>query len=285
MNFQALVDDIERKKLDVKGIEVYRGGILTDSYGDTTQTRYPIYSATKSVLSLAYGIAWEEGKIDPKRCVLEYLPKSYVSEMSDAQRETFAEFTIERLLTMSVDGFPFRPEGDDWLRFSLACPIANPKERTFSYSNIPSYLVSVALADAIGGDVWDFIRERILEPLEITGAECERSPEGYFYGASGMKLTTNELSRFGLMFREGGVYKGKRVVSKEYIDIATSVQIKNRESGYGFYFWKYRDGFYLSGKWGKRCYYLPGEDMVLTFIAHMENGSDALVESLETYIF
>ncbi|MBR6020073.1 MAG: serine hydrolase [Lachnospiraceae bacterium] len=284
MNFQGWIDDIERMQLDVKGIEVYRGGVLTDSYGDTTQTRFPIYSATKSVLSLAFGIAWEEGLIDPDECVLKYLPRDVVDEMSDVQRETFSVFTIRRLLTMSVGGFPFRPEGDDWLRYSLACPIERPQEVTFDYSNIPSYLVGVALAGAIGGDVWELVRDRILEPLDIVGAEYQRSPEGFFYGASGLELTTNEFSRLGRMLLAGGEYNGKRIVSKEYIETATKVWIQNREGGYGFYFWKYRDGFYLSGKWGKRCYVLPKEDMVLTYIAHMENGSDALVNSLQTHI-
>ena len=49
--------------------------------------------------------------------------------------------------------------------------------------------------------------------MNITDYEYSRSPEGYFYGASGMKLKVHDLSKFGLLLMNNGVYEGKRIVS------------------------------------------------------------------------
>ena len=76
--------------------------------------------------------------------------------MTAEQREAFELLTIDRLMCMSVEGFPFRAEGDDYLKFALSCPLVKPEERSFCYSNIPAYLVGVALSQAIGGCVGVF---------------------------------------------------------------------------------------------------------------------------------
>ena len=251
---------------------------------DTRGARYPIYSATKSILSIAVGVAVDQGKIDLQRCVLDYLPGRFVSEMTQEQQDMFKSITLHRLLCMSVAGYPFRPEGGSFLRFSLSCPLPSPETPRFDYSNIPAYLVGVALTEAIQEDTWAFIERQILNPLQITGAAYDRCPDGYFYGASGMKLSVNELSRVGLLLYNGGAYEGNRIVSEEYVRMATAVQQPTREGGYGYFFWKYRDGFRISGKWGQKCVVLPQQQLTVTFLSHMPDGSDGLMNSMEKHL-
>ena len=185
---------------------------------------------------------------------------------------------------MSVADFPFRPEGSSYIDFALQTEIADPDERVFNYNNISAYLVGVALTEALGMDLGAFIEERIFRPLGITRFEYNRCPEGYFYGASGTKLTVNELSRLGLMLYNKGIFDGKRILSEAYINKATSIQQMNREGGYGYFIWKYRDGFSINGKWGQKCYVLPEKKLVISFLAHMEEGSQALKQSMERNI-
>ena len=201
--------------------------------------------------------------------------------MNETQKRAFSELTLHRLLTMSVEGFPFRPEGEDYLDFCLNREIKNPAERVFHYSNIDTYLVGVALTEILGEDLGAFIEKEIFTPLEITRFEYARSPEGYFYGASGMKLCVHDLSKFGLLMSNSGSYKERRIISEEYVHMATSIQQMNREGGYGFYFWKYREGFSINGKWKQKCYCLPGQGIVVTYLAHIEDDSHDLLESME----
>ena len=284
LNFDAFVYDIVSNSWRVHGVEVYCGGQLAHAFGDTSHTKYPIYSATKSILSVAVGIACDQGRLELQRSVLDYLPERFAAKMAQRQRDAYRSITLRRLLTMSVEGYPFRPESDSYLRFSLACPIPAPESSRFHYSNIPAYLVGVALTEAVQEDAWAFISRNILEPLHITGAEYARCPDGYFYGASGMKLSVNDLSRIGLLLYNGGTFEGNRIVSEDYVKTAASVQQMNREGGYGYFIWKYRDGFSINGKWKQRCYVLPGQKRIITFLSDMTDDSDDLILSMERNI-
>ena len=284
MSFQNFTDDITTNGWNVYGVEVYEKGLLTHTYGDVDDGIYDIYSATKSVLSIAFGIAYDRGLVDLQKSVLEYLPKNKVNEMSDVRRRAFSEITLHRLLTMSVGGFPFRAEGDSFLDFSLGCEIDNPQEKVFNYNNINAYLIGVALTEILGEDLGKFIEREIFAPLDITHFDYSRSPEGYFYGASGMKMSVHDLSKFGILISNGGVYNGHRIISEEYTRMATSVQQMNREGGYGYFFWKYKDGFSINGKWGQKCYVLPERKMIITFLSHIEEDTLMLRESMERNI-
>ena len=283
MDFQAFVTDIQQNRWHVHGVQVAQHGQLCHSWGDVTGL-HPIYSATKSVLSVAVGIAAEEGRLDLSAPLLEYLPKASLAAMAPAQRKAFAPINLHRLMTMSVKGFPFRPEGDDWLAYSLACPLDEPETPAFDYSNIPAYLTGVALTHAIGQDAGQWIQERIFCPLGITAYRMGRCPSGYFYGASMMEMSVESLCKIGVMLMQGGVYQGQRIVSEAYVKAATSVQQMNREGGYGYFFWKYRDGFSINGKWKQKCYVLPKQGLVICYLSHIEDASHDLVESMEKHL-
>lgn len=281
MNFDLFVADIEKNNWNVHGVEVYEKGQLTHNYGDTCDNVYDIYSATKTILSIAAGIAYDRGLIHLNESVLRYIPAKKLEIMSLCQRETFEKITLHRLLTMSVGDFPFRPEGSSYLDYSLACIINYPDEAVFNYSNISAYLVGVALTEAFGEDLGRVIEENVLKPLSITKYEYGRCPDGYFYGASQMKMTVHELSQVGLLLYNRGMYNGKRIISEEYVQMATSVQQMNREGGYGYFIWKYRDGFSINGKWKQKCYCLPQRGIMVTYLSHIEDNSSGLLNSME----
>ena len=284
MDFDAFVKDIRDNSWNVFGVEVYKNGQLIHSYGDTDENLHEIYSATKTVLSVAVGIASDEKRFDINRSLLSYLPSDKINGLSKEQQDVWNRITIQRLLTMSVGDFPFRPEGENYLDFSLNTKITDPDERKFNYSNISAYLVGVALTESLKTDLGTFIEERIFSPLGIEKYEYSRSPEGYFYGASGMKLTVNGLSRIGLLLYQKGSFNGQRILSEEYVNAATSIQQMNREGGYGYFIWKYRDGFSINGKMKQKCYVLPKQDLVITYLSHIEDDSHVLLESMERNI-
>lgn len=283
MDFSRFVADIENHGWNVHGVQVYKHGDLRHQWGDINGL-YPIYSATKSILSIAMGIAADEGRLDLNASVLNYLPQEAVSQLSPAQQQAFAPITLHRLMCMSVKGFPFRAEGDDWLQFALHCPLCEPDTPAFDYSNISAYLAGIALTHAMGMDAGQLIEERILEPLGITDYRLGRCPAGYFYGASKMELSVESLCKIGLLMAGGGVFHGQRIVSEAYVQAATALQQQNREGGYGYFFWKYRDGFSINGKWKQKCYVLPKDELVIGYLSHIEEETSELKVSMERHL-
>lgn len=283
MDFDAFVRQIEENRWRVYGTAVYRRGQLLHRWGDT-EGLHPVYSAAKSVTAVAAGIAMGEGRLSPETPVLAVLPKAHVSRMSPLQKERFAPITLHRLMTMSVGGFPFRPEGESWLDAALACPLENSGTPVFCYSNICAYLTGVAVTEAMGQDAGLLIAERILAPLGIESYRLGRCPEGYFYGASNMELSVDGLSRIGQMLLDGGVYRGRRIVPEAFVKAATTVQQMSREGGYGYFFWKYRDGFSINGKWKQKCYVLPKEGLVITYLSDIREDCPELKQSMEKHL-
>ena len=284
MNFDGFVKDIETNHWNVYGVEVYKDGQLIHRYGDCTRNRYPIYSATKTIVAIAAGMAVDEGKLNLHKSILEYLPESVVKKLSKEQKESYTHITTHRLLTMSVCGYPFRPDGDNWLENVLTYETPEPEKKEFDYSNVSAYLVGVVTSCALGEDLYEYLERKLFAPLKIEKPPFERSPEGYFYGASKMQLTVNELSKVGLLLYNHGIYDGQRLLSEAYIKEATSIQQMNREGGYGYFVWKYRDGYSINGKWKQKCYILPEEKIVVTYLAHIDDDRCTIRKSMEKYI-
>ena len=63
-------------------------------------------------------------------------------------------------------------------------------------------------------------------------------------------------------------------------NIRALIRQMNREGGYGYFVWKYQDGFRISGKWGQRCYIFPRRGLMVTYLAHMEEGSEQLADCM-----
>lgn len=284
MDFDAFVKEIQLNEWNVYGVEVYKDGKLIHSYGDTEDNRHPIYSATKTITSIAVGMAVDEGKLDINKSILEYLSANIIEKMPDAQVDAYRKITTKRLLTMSVAGYPFRPDGESWLVESLNYPIPDVDNKVFDYSNVTAYLAGVVASFALQENLYQYLERKLFVPLGINKPIYGQCPDGFFYGASSMELTVHELSKIGRLLYNGGIYGGKRILSEEYVREATSVQQMNREGGYGYFIWKYQEGFSINGKWGQKCYVLPERKIMVTFLAHMENETDKLKESMEKYI-
>lgn len=282
MNFERFASDITENNWKVYGVEVYKDGELIHSLGDTTEGLYDIYSATKSILSIAVGICYDRGLINLDGSLVKYLPKDRLDKLNNKQLAVFKKITVRRLLTMSVKGFPFRPEGEDYLDFALNLETIEPDVDCFEYGNIPPYIMCAVLQNILGEPLGGFIEKNIFQVLGIDKYEYGLSPEGIFYGASKMKLTVNGLSRIGLLMLNKGQYEGRRIVSEEYVKLATSKQTDAREGGYGFYYWMYRDGFSINGKWKQKCYCLPSKNLVITYLSHIEDDNmEELKASME----
>ena len=220
MNFAAFIEDIQRNNWNVHGVEVYEKGQLIHSYGDTDDNIYDIYSATKTVLSLAAGLAYDRDLINLNESIIRYLPADKVANMSSSQKEIWSKISIKRLLTMSVDGLPFRPEGESYIDYSLSCIINKPDEAAFNYCNICAYLVGVALTEAFQEDLARVIEYNIFKPLGIEKYEYGRSPEGYFY--DGKLLSKPLYQQMTMVFQTP--YLLKRSV---YDNIAYPLQIRH----------------------------------------------------------
>jgi CubicO group peptidase (beta-lactamase class C family) len=101
-----------------------------------------------------------------------------------------------------------------------------------------------------------------------------------------MKLTINELSRFGQLYLQEGCYHGKQLLTKEWVASATKKQVETREGGYGYYFWMYKGNSYrASGMRGQVCMVIPEKNTVITVMADLENDTEEMRQCIWNTIY
>jgi CubicO group peptidase (beta-lactamase class C family) len=276
-DFIALTRD---NHLQVYGIVVLQGGKKAAEYHFMPEERRNLYSATKSITSTAVGLAVQEGLLHTEDSILPFFEEEIDGTMSPEQLDRLGRITLERLLTMSVVDYPFeRLTCNHWLKHILSLPLPNVDLRKFRYNNFTSYLAGVIVEKATGMPMLEYLRPRLFDPLHIPQVECAFSPEGYFYGSTGMKLSVGELGRIGQLYLQKGSYRGRQLISGEWVERATKVQIENKEEGYGYYFWRQKNHSYCArGKWGQLCLVLPDKAAVIAVLSNLEEeGSEDLM--------
>lgn len=221
------------------------------------------------------GIAIDEGKLTLDTRLVDV----FKNEMDDEQFNKLNEITVRHLLNMS-SGFNEgllmsneRKQGvgyPDYLAFLFNLPIKTKPGSKFCYSNSDPYLLSRMVAKVYNKNFTQLCYEKIFTPLEIGLPMWGVDPMGYCIAASELCLSITEMNKLGILFLNKGVYKGKRIVSEEYVNMCSKPSIKTDEWFWGDYscqFWMVPegDGYRADGAYGQMTFIWPKYGYTLSF--------------------
>ena len=271
----------EREIDAVHGFVLLRHGqvVAEGSWGpyDTLNEPHMLFSHSKSFTSTAVGFLVDDGKLDLDERVISILPDKAPANPS----ENLRQLRVRDLLTMNLGAKRTDAEGDDingdWEKALLANVIDNPPGTCFRYDSGATYLCAAIVERKTGKKLMDFLKERLFDKIGIEKAWSTTSPSGTACGGWGMNMTTRELAKFGQFYLQRGVWNGERVLSSEWISLATSRQTwsgkiavagedgSDWHQGYGFQFWRCRHGFYRAdGANGQLTIVMPQYDAVMS---------------------
>ncbi len=289
MQLQGYVDGLAKRGLTVYGTVVRQHNREIASHYWRTDERINIHSLSKSFLSCAVGIAIDEGLMKLDDQVISYFP-----EKLDASPTPWQEkLTIRNLLTMSPGhskGILLGDQRDaledtDWVHYFLNYPMDFEPGTQFAYDTGATFMCSAILQKQSGMTALDYLKPRLFTPLGIRNPQWFTSPDGITLGGGGLHLNVKEISRFGQMLLDKGVYEGKRLVPEEYLALATRKQIDNEgtpdwSQGYGFQFWMCTPkGVYRGdGKNGQYCIVCPDQDAVIAITSHEEFNLQGILD-------
>ena len=247
---------------------------------DTLNEPHMLYSHSKSFTSTAVGFLVDDGKLDLDERVIGILPEKAPANPS----ENLRQLRVRDLLTMNVGADRIDSENDDiggdWVRAFLANKIQRAPGTGFRYDSGATHLLAAIVERKSGMKLMDFLGERLFRPLGMASPWSTTSPAGIACGGWGMNMTTRDMAKFGQFLLQKGVWDGKRLLSSEWIDMASArqtwsggivVQSKTIGSGsdwkqgYGFQFWRCRHGaFRADGAAGQLTVVFPKEDAVVS---------------------
>ena len=293
------VDALEKKFEYVHGFVVRRHGftIAEGSWKpfDTLTEQHMLYSHSKSFTATAVGFLVDDGKLDLDECIVDILPEK--APLKELQSENLRRVRVRDLLTMNAgttDDVNLMTPEDDWVKAFFQGDFAVAPGTKFSYSTISTHVLGAVVEKRAGMDLMAFLKRRLFDKIGIQRAWSTHSPTGLAVGGSGMRMTTRDLSLFGQFYLQEGEWNGERLLSKEWVRLATSRQSWSRggirvldlveqggdwEQGYGFQFWRCRnDAYRADGACGQLTLVMPKEDMVVS----LQSGCGSFQGLLDT---
>lgn len=258
-HLQAFLAELEAdESLDMHNIIIARNGsiVCEGRFGPRRSDLWHIsYSMTKSVTALAVGML-----IDEKKLSLDDRLVDILNMRSGILRLLKASYTVRHLMTMST-GVTFNEAGsvteEDWQNAYLESVSLFEVGSKFAYNSMNTYILACIVKEVSGLDVDDYLISRLWEPLDITHHHWERSPDGVSKGGWGLYLYPEDALKIGQLVLNGGVWDGKRLISKEFLDEATTFKMTAPESygdfNYGYQIWvgRHQNSFLFNGMFGQ----------------------------------
>ena len=241
-------------------------------------TPHMLYSLSKSFTSTAVGLAISEGKLSLNDPVLKFFPEDAPGDPSPNLQAMRVRDLLRMATGHQTENPPWRwsagtppPPDAPWTRTILSQPVPFKPGTHFLYDSPATYMLSAIVQKVTGTTVLDYLRPRLFEPLGIDHPTWLASPQGITLGAFGLMVRTEDIARFGQLYLQKGVWKGRQVVPAAWVTAATSLQVANGSSpqsdwdqGYGYQFWRSRhNSFRGDGAFGQYCLVLPEVDAVV----------------------
>ncbi|MFD0587474.1 serine hydrolase domain-containing protein [Paenibacillus sp. GCM10027627] len=264
-----------------------KGKIVAEQYfnGYNACSTITSWSIAKSFLSVALGVAVEEGSISS----LNDLVTKYVPSLESSG---YNGVTIKQVLEMS-SGVKFNEDYTDLNsdinflipymvldngsvdEFTAALPNEAPAG-IHKYKSIDTQVIGMIIKGATGMNASKYIEQKIWKPSEMSAdAFWNTDLRGNEISFAMLNAKPRDYLKFGQLMLDGGEYKGKQLVSEEWIEQSVTpgrpeLYPGNADPyfGYGYQWWipngaDYGEEFVAIGIYGQYIYINEEEDIVI----------------------
>lgn len=219
--------------------EIYFNGKNKDSY-------YKIKSVSKSFLSAAYGIAIDKAIISMDDRLTQIV-NDYNLSIRD---ERFHLITVKNLLEMKsgldrdVNIYSTVVNSPNWLETIFSMYLINNPSDKFVYTTPGTHLLSAVLTKSSGLSSLQFIKEFLLNPLQVGIQDWDQDPQGIYFGGNNMYFTTRNMAVLGLLYLNNGKLNNIQIVPSEWVNKSLQDHTEGlgdwgvmNNIGYGYLWW------------------------------------------------
>jgi CubicO group peptidase (beta-lactamase class C family) len=275
---------------------VVRGRLVWERYFDGCDagTRFHPYSVTKGLVAIAVGLLEAEGRLGLDEPACRFLN----AWAGDARRE----ITVRHLLTMT-SGLALQYErfvdAPDASVAALGWPLVHRPGKVWCYEQATAQALVPVVMRASGCDLFELLRERVLEPIGARDVGWARAPGGDCLGYVGVHVTARDLCRVGELLLNRGRFEGREVIALGFVERMLALDActaaarahardEARRRAYGFLVYANRAGlwpgvdreaFALLGAWGNACLVDPRHEMVFVrLVTPADREGDAALD-------
>ncbi len=301
----ALLNEMVNKIVDGTYPDVHSILILKDGklvfeeyfYEHHKNKLHELRSATKSFVSALTGIAIEKGYIKSKdEKVLPYFSEYTFKNNLEEKKK----ITIENLLTnqsgLDCDVYNSKAIGNesimayeqDWIQYSLDLPMIDSAGGIGQYCSSNPIVLGRIIEKATKMTLPEFAQQTLFKDLGIRNFEWHFKPDP----SSGetfcqLNLRSRDMAKFGLLYLNNGIWNGKQVISKDWVQQSLEKHAVVAGLDYGYLWWtKYLDaegvryyGKLAQGNGGQKIYIFKELNLVTIITAghyNMQSSSNEL---------
>ena len=241
-----MMKDYKTKLLDM-GLNVYFVAEADKDYNIEKQIVVPAnpccncYSVAKAFAVTAFGMLYDRGLVRPETLLADVLGE-YIPADADPnwRRVTLHDVMLHKagfgsgLLDIDVDDASLYPT-TDYLSIIFSTPLPHEPGSVHQYTDAAYYLISRVIAKLSGVDLAELMRPALMETMRFKEFAWSTCPQGYSMGATGLYLRTEDMVKLGVLYLNGGEWKGTRVISKEWVDIVLKNGYELKSIGDGWF--------------------------------------------------
>jgi CubicO group peptidase (beta-lactamase class C family) len=229
-----------------------RGRLVLEEYfhGEHRDKLHETRSAAKSLTATIVGAAMQAGaRLELSTPVYQVMNGGAFPADLEPRKRAMA---LEHLLTMSSgyfcddqnDSAPGREDTmqdqtdePDWYRYTLKVPMASaPGEKAVYCSANPNLALGIVSRAMGESPLYTF--DRLLgAPMKIHRFGWPMDPAGHPYGGGGVQLLPRDFMKLGQLMLNGGMWQGRRILSRDFVARASSPLYRIGERGYGYLWW------------------------------------------------
>ncbi len=266
---------------------VHNGRIIHERYapGVKVGTRTRTWSTAKSIGVTLIGMLVDEGRM----ALDEPLGFEWFPNASSPDSDPRNAITLRHVLNMSSGLYPIDNAGLEYATgsglsyWAGASSIVGARHRAlirepgtnWDYENFDTLLAIYAMKRAIGDDqeYLQFPRRALLDRVGMRNTLVSVDRFGDFILSSQVYTNARDLARFGMLYLQGGVWNGERLISQAWIDFVRTPAPATVEQGnfYGGQWWLVpddrtdvpRDSYSTAGNRGQYTIVVPSHDLVI----------------------
>lgn len=211
---------------------MYDAAIITDDgveYWHNENCNYANngHSVTKFFISSAIGVLVTEGKISVEDKVLSFFSEEEIGTDID---NGWQKVTVEHCLQhkTGILHIPYGVDedehisliGKDFLKYVFSLKIEAVPGTEYKYSDAAYYLLGRIIHKVAGVTAYEFIRDKLTEPLGFKQWGMLFCPMGHTIGGGGLYTRSDDNARLGFLWANGGRMGENEIISPEYIKAA-----------------------------------------------------------------
>lgn len=267
---------------------VHRGRIIHERYapGFDVFTRTRTWSTAKSIAATLIGILVDDGRMSLDEPLgLEWLPR-----VRSPETDPRAAITLRHVLNMSSGLEPIDNRGLEYatgsglgywagassVRLALDRGLVREPGTYWDYENSETLLAVHRMKQVLGDDraYLEFPRRSLLDRIGMRNTLLSTDRFGDFILSSQVYTNARDLARFGLLYLNGGVWNGERIISEEWIDFVRTPAPSTAGIGnfYGGQWWLVPDdrkdevppdAYSTAGNRGQFVLVVPSHELVI----------------------